>query len=265
MVPGNLDYKTCIKHAEFSGCYCNRTSGCSGTNLCTGYYDRQTWCRKHTSTIAMSTKKTIKVDQEGLSLSMFHLKKSGYIGQDSMYGNASDDLGTTTLYNFMAYPRNQVTSELGQTSFDFDVKVSLLGYSSVEGVDKNLSNKYYAKLVAGHNMISFFARKVTATVYNKGKANEYTQYWNAQTDFAGFSSKVAAQLDAKIDDGRPGTGRLFGLKSEAATRTGATRQTILNSCYDGDFTDDSIKKSIYHSDTNTKYGCNLLYVMEDVK
>ena len=71
----------------------------------------------------MPAKKTIKVDQEGLSLSMLHLKKSGYIGQDSMYGNASDDLGTAKIYDFMAYPRDQVTSELGQTSFDFDVKV----------------------------------------------------------------------------------------------------------------------------------------------
>ena len=165
------------------------------------------------------------------------------------------------------WPLIPYSGAITKTSLDIDASVfdASTASSNVEGVDKSLSNKYYAKLVAGHNMISFFARKVTATVNNKGKANEYTQYWNAQTDFAGFSSKVAAQLDAKIDDGRPGTGRLFGLKSEAATRTGATRQTILNSCYDGDFTDDSIKKSIYHSDTNTKYGCNLLYVMEDVK
>ena len=61
-----------------------------------------------------------------------------------------------------------------------------------------------------------------------------------------------SELDAKIDDGRPWTGRLVGIK---------TIYGYLNAdqevCYDNN--------GLYLNKTASKNGCNLMYLMEDVK
>ena len=78
-----------------------------------------------------------------------------------------------------------------------------------------------------------------------------------------LSSKMMSELDAKIDDGRPGTGKLLALKGYRATVDGATNAQIENTCYDKPFEDVNI--ALYHNSNNLEYGCNLLKVMEDVK
>ena len=78
-----------------------------------------------------------------------------------------------------------------------------------------------------------------------------------------FSSYQASMLDSKIDDGRPGSGKLLALKNGFAHRVGSTAEERINTCYDKESID--VDKAIYHSDKNMKFGCNLLKVMEDVK
>ena len=69
---------------------------------------------------------------------------------------------------------------------------------------------------------------------------------------APINAKLMSELDAKIDDGRPWTGKLVGIK---------TIYGYLNAdqevCYDS--------KGLYLSQTASKNGCNLIYTMEDVK
>ena len=78
-----------------------------------------------------------------------------------------------------------------------------------------------------------------------------------------LSSKMSSELDAKIDDGRPGTGKVVAFKGNASRRNGASANEILQTCYDRPVRE--VSKAIYHSDNNLKYGCNIIKVMEDVK
>ena len=78
-----------------------------------------------------------------------------------------------------------------------------------------------------------------------------------------LSAKPTSELDTKIDDGRPGTGKVVAFKGNASRRTGASADEILKTYYDRPVKE--INKAIYHSNTNLKFGCNVIKVMEDVK
>ena len=79
---------------------------------------------------------------------------------------------------------------------------------------------------------------------------------------AAASSKIAHLLDAKIDDGRPTTGRLMGLKGAAAYNI-TDANLAAEYCYDK--SGNNIGKAIYNNSNDLKYGCDLVYAMEDVK
>ena len=68
---------------------------------------------------------------------------------------------------------------------------------------------------------------------------------------------MTPELDAKIDDGRPGTGKFLAMKYYGLY------DNQMDVCYDKNANE--ISTSIYHGSNNLKYGCNLVYVMEDVK
>ncbi|MBR1429554.1 MAG: hypothetical protein IJ590_04870, partial [Rickettsiales bacterium] len=76
-------------------------------------------------------------------------------------------------------------------------------------------------------------------------------------------AKLASEIDAKLDDGRPGTGRILAMKGGNAHKPGATEDEHLANCYDK--MADQVDKAIYHSGTDLKHGCNITYVMEDMK
>jgi hypothetical protein len=68
-----------------------------------------------------------------------------------------------------------------------------------------------------------------------------------------MSSKLTSELDAKIDDGRPGSGRFLAFKTVNEEKY----------CYDKIAAE--AHRAIYNSTSDSKYGCDILYVMEDVK
>ena len=87
---------------------------------------------------------------------------------------------------------------------------------------------------------------------------------NAKTrNNASFSSKLASELDAKVDDGRPGSGKILALKGGHAHNKNSTEDQHKAVCYDK--MANEVDKAIYHSSTDLKYGCNIIKVMEDVK
>ena len=87
---------------------------------------------------------------------------------------------------------------------------------------------------------------------------------NAKTrDNASFSSKLASELDAKVDDGRPGSGKILAIKGGHAHNKNTTEAQHKKVCYDQ--MANNVDKAIYESSTDIKYGCNIIKVMEDVK
>ena len=76
-------------------------------------------------------------------------------------------------------------------------------------------------------------------------------------------AKLASEIDAKLDDGRPGTGRVLAMKGGNAHKPDTTKDEHLANCYDK--MADQVDKAIYHSGTDLKHGCNITYVMEDMK
>ena len=77
---------------------------------------------------------------------------------------------------------------------------------------------------------------------------------NAKTSTkAAMSSKLTSELDAKIDDGRPGSGRFLAFKTVNEEKY----------CYDKVAAE--AHRATYNADTDNKYGCNIIKVMEDVK
>ncbi|MBQ7537223.1 MAG: hypothetical protein IJT14_03835, partial [Rickettsiales bacterium] len=77
-----------------------------------------------------------------------------------------------------------------------------------------------------------------------------------------LNAKMMSELDAKMDDGRPTTGRLIGLKGASAY--GITDANLsAEYCYDKAGND--IEKAIYNNSKDLKYGCDFVYVLTDVK
>ena len=95
------------------------------------------------------------------------------------------------------------------------------------------------------------------------KSRDIAATAGGEKNLSSFSAKMASELDAKVDDGRPGSGKILALKGGAAHNAGTTEAQHKSVCYDQMAND--VDKGIYESSTNLKYGCNIIKVMEDVK
>ena len=126
------------------------------------------------------------------------------------------------------------------------------------------NNNDYYQAINNHSALIFFDIPVDIR-YIDGQGFSHSRSINGNSEKANgaISSRQMSELDAKIDDGRPGSGKLLALKTGRARRSGATESDIKQTCYDKTF--EEIDKAIYNSDTNLKYGCNIIKVMEDVK
>ncbi|MBQ7536860.1 MAG: hypothetical protein IJT14_01925, partial [Rickettsiales bacterium] len=107
-----------------------------------------------------------------------------------------------------------------------------------------------------HNLMAFID---APTIFFNGK----TRYVNDTKKYGALSAKMAGELDAKVDDGRPGSGRVLAMKSAMAHVSATNDKSYIENCYDKDATE--IDKAIYNSSTDLRYGCNIIKVMEDVK
>ena len=162
--------------------------------------------------------------------------------------------GTVNQYKGLIGPSSGQWSVLTQkTNFDNNVvfefrgilKAYLANYprgQETRGLD------WFLKQLANKNIMIFYDNLTTGSKRKVGGS--------------AVSSKIAQLLDAKIDDGRPTTGRLMGLKGSAAYNI-TDPNLSAEYCYDKAGND--IGKAIYNNANDTKYGCDLIYVMEDVK
>ena len=207
--------------------------------------------------------------------SILQMKKAGYISQEAFPYNGHIGANQTTMFGSNAENRKGAPKGEGHnaiTSFDSQGRVFLSGFRKVgdyeitdhkngfaqrawwvlggsNGYQKEFWNADFDANLNNHNVIIF------------GKASAAGSGLKAES--AIVSAKLTSELDAKIDDGRPGTGKIVALKSYHALKPSATANEINNNCYDGDFA--NVTRAIYSNSNDLKYGCNIIKVMEDVK
>ena len=95
------------------------------------------------------------------------------------------------------------------------------------------------------------------------KSRDIAATAGGEKNLSSLSAKMSAELDAKVDDGRPGSGKILALKGGAAHNANTSEAQHKKVCYDQ--MADQVDKAIYETSTDIKYGCNIIKVMEDVK
>ena len=160
------------------------------------------------------------------------------------------------------------------SGFDFARQLKVLGgYTNMMFA---ASNKYYNKTLPHeidnanfrnvldlHNAVYYDTDRGVAQTSNTTDATTGVTTKVQTRDNSVFSAKMASELDAKVDDGRPGSGKILALKGGHAHNKESTVAQHEATCYDK--MADQVDKAIYHTSTDIKYGCNIIKVMEDVK
>jgi len=139
-------------------------------------------------------------------------------------------------------------------SYDMNINIGYIGYTNVESIDRNayLNYEYYAKRITNKNAIIF------GLVEHKDGAST-----SQQSIYGAIPAKMTSELDAKIDDGRPNTGKLLAVKSGYA-QTAISDNERSSICYDK-LASELDGSPLYVTKSDKKYACDVMYVMEDVK
>ena len=281
-VPGTLPYKECIKHAEFrmpdftfngeggnnDFCSCLSIKKVSNAKLLSSF-----------NSILMDIKPQLAASGliDAKFSEVFKLYNGLYWGGSNIYqcNNAKRDTSLTTVYSdSKPHPYSFQSSYSARTLIQFHAYNkpfidannlwSAFRKHSFNGSNTYITEKYavewdnagFRNATLNHNLMAFVD---APTVFLNGgirNADDTKKY-------GALSSKMSSELDAKIDDGRPGSGRVLAMKSAMAHVSATNDKSYIENCYDKDATE--IDKAIYHSSTDLKYGCNIIKVMEDVK
>ena len=121
-------------------------------------------------------------------------------------------------------------------------------------------NQNFLNSLNGHNTITALRMKDDEANKIDGR---YVTTASSKASTAFLTAKLTSELDAKIDDGRPGSGRMLAMKSIRAHDENTSNSKHLANCYDK--MANEVDKAIYNSSTNFEDGCNITYIMEDVK
>ena len=277
VVPGSLSEKTCEKYSTFKNYYISRNisfNNWTGCKCCTSY-----GAVLNPKLIESWHGDPIRIKRQAIASGLFEVDWGDGIEQNPMskcyYGNATTFLSGHWLNNTSASFEATTGKEhrIAFLGFDFQ-RMLASGETMAHYLNYGFSgsNKYYnanlpheienntfKKQIDHHNVIFYFYHREATDINTNGgsRANEMNT-WNGV-----LSSKLSSQLDSKLDDGRPGTGSILALKSGFGHRSGANADEHIAVCYDRRA--DEVDKAIYQSDTNMKYGCNIMKIMSDVK
>ena len=273
-VPGNLTEKNCYKYSEFYNIPKPKRYLVNGADYSAGWYCRTRPTENISRTIVDNLWKPHSFNQ------MYHA--------GTEIPNYAEELNMLCDFNANYRKSSQLNTAFNDyggyrygayTSFDNKVYFSILGvnwqkinqqrFAKVAHCASNtlLNNTYMheyenatlAKNINLHNILALTRDpSVTRCSSTSCKITAPTKSFGGA-----LSAKLTSELDAKIDDGRPGTGKLIALKSGDARKSDTTQAKHEENCYVG--TAENIHKTIYHSSTDLRYGCNIIKVMEDVK
>ena len=176
------------------------------------------------------------------------------------YGWLSSSIDHNLFVRFAGWNFKKELSVLGHYQYNV-FTASNKYYNST--LPHELDNEAFRSALDMHNTVYFdVGRGITQTSSSEDAETGETTTQTTRNN-ASFSAKLVAELDAKIDDGRPGKGKLLALKGGAAHNANTSEDQHKKVCYDQ--MADQVDKAIYETSTDIKYGCNIIKVMEDVK
>ena len=288
-MPGALTRKKCNNYSQFTGYPNNRfTNFCDCVGIANDQWKIDTIALGCYGSLAFSTATQLAVsgliDKEPPILSgQYNTNGVKYNYQKT--GNFCPSVRSTGLSgNWINNPANNIKS-----SFDESVWFQFTGFAFDRMVASGVSMELYKKY-AFHGSNTYFNTRLPhefdnakfknaidmnnalEIIYYQTEENRshnslsYSEETMAALQINGYgalSAKMASLLDSKIDDGRPGTGKVLAMKSGDAHRMETTEAQHIAGCYDQ--TADKVDKAIYHTTTNLKYGCNIIKIMEKVK
>ena len=192
---------------------------------------------------------------------MIQLKKAGLISQDAYPFNGGNVLTDSQQPATLTTTSSSGDGFAGISSWNENGRLNFRGWLKNDTPEIAYTS-YRNKFVDKNYIITY------VTYESQARAGWVTS--DRRGSFV--SAKMASELDAKVDDGRPGTGRIIGIKAglsvpkESNKPRQGTEDEQKQVCFDQlDTSVEDINKAIYHSSTDLKYGCNIIKVMEDVK
>ena len=143
-------------------------------------------------------------------------------------------------------------------------KLTFAGSSTIanQSLPHELDNEQFRKITDEKNTIVLLKEPYTAAKRSGTMAGD-SNVTPIRGVTGALNSKLASELDAKLDDGRPGSGVILAMKSGSAHLADSTEKDHLENCYDK--MANEVDKAIYNSSTDQKYGCNIIKILEDVK
>jgi hypothetical protein len=151
-----------------------------------------------------------------------------------------------------------IKSTQGVASFDTEGAFSFVGVPEnvtemyyIRGSNMSeMKNETYRTRIGGKNVLAIYRNVPSSSDETRGISNTTTGI---------LSSSMANMLDVKMDDGQPGTGSVLALKNGYAFSTAGSAHAS-KVCYNN--TVENVSGAFYLDDSDTKYGCNMLYLMQ---
>ena len=277
--PGNMDEETCMKYAEFSqlnsddnnidvGDYCkNSRSEAGGRGKVNDGYASSSMLattERWTSFLnAMRFMQTAKIINEvGTTIADDETTNGSYTSTDK---GPWDQV----CQNCISYENVKRTQ--AKTSFDSNGAITIGGIL----IDASMPESYKLNYIRGSNNSTgesngheFYNSSVQKLVNSK---NAIFLYRNTPASLDGtygagnlatgiLTADLANQLDIKMDDGRPGSGNMLGLKNGYAKSSGLSENDKKHICYNK--LQNQVSDAYYVADTEMKNGCNIMYLLK---
>ena len=280
--PGNMDEETCMKYAEFSqlgtennsvnvGQYCknNRTENNGDGKVNDGYSSSSLMAtsERWTSFLnAMRFMQTSKIINEvPTTIADPEISNNG---TSSYYTDADKGPWDTACKDCITYENVKRTQ--ATTSFDANGAITLAGIL----LDSGHPQGYNLNFIRGSNNYKgdgqaheFYDTTLEKNVNSRNVMFLYRNTPSGADDTYGAGSlstgiltaDITNQLDIKLDDGRPGTGVIIGLKNgyvHYLTDEKEQKQVCYNDLQK------NVSTAYYVANTETKNGCNVMYIIK---
>lgn len=282
--PGNMDEDTCTKYSEFSQLDTEDDSGNIDMDKVAQYCksDRSGDSKGRTND-GYSGSSLMATNERWVSFlnAMRFMQTSGIIegvqttiADDELAngGNYTDsDKGPWDENCKDCISYNNVKRTQAKTSFDSNGAVTLAGIL----FDSTKTNSYNLNFIRGsnnsdnetngHEFYDSEVRKIVNSknviiLYKNTPAAADDQYGSGSLATGILTADIANQLDVKLDDGRPGSGNIIGLKNGYVKTSGLSDNDKKKVCYNA--LQNEVSTAYYVANTDVKNGCNILYVFK---
>ena len=281
--PGNLDKANCIKYGEFSqinatqtgieiGDYCETDRTKERARTTDGYVSSGVIATTQNWTTFLNTMRFMKtaglIDNVNTTIEQSELVNGNYTNASDASAKGPWNVACKDCISYENVKRTQA-----YTSFDKEGVVTLAGITLSN--DTNQTSSYDLNFIRGSNNSLKVSRG--HELYNTNYANQINSqnvlflYRNVPSDaddtFGSssistglFSSSLTNQIDAKLDDGMPGSGILLALKSGYAHQSSSNEDIQKSVCYYETF--ENVGSAYYNNNNDVKYGCNVAYILK---